>query len=45
MLRGVTKRFGALVANDRVDFDLRRGEVHALFGENGGGNSTLLNVL
>ncbi len=43
-LRGITKRFGDLVANDGVDFDVRRGEVHALLGENGAGKTTVMRI-
>src|SRR5690606_5602655 len=44
-LRNVTKRFPGVLANDRVSFDVRANEIHALLGENGAGKSTLMKIL
>ncbi len=44
-VKGITKKFADVIANDHIHFNLNRGEIHALLGENGAGKSTLMNII
>ena len=44
-LKGITKRFGSVVANDGINLEIKRGEILSLLGENGSGKTTLMNML
>ncbi len=44
-MRGITKRFPGVIADDNVDFTVHKGEIHALMGENGAGKSILMSIL
>ncbi|RLT34534.1 MAG: ABC transporter ATP-binding protein [Chloroflexi bacterium] len=44
-MKGITKNYPSVIANDKISFDVKIGEIHALLGENGAGKSTLMNVL